>query len=121
MHRCKWGRNAGVTALILPHRRGGWRRLTVYPPRVLGDSSPCNHSGPLSFYYQPVQVPWPSLKTVSIAYACSIAVWAAIAFAVGVQQAYFENNIHTGEYRLRGGGGVFLRFFCFSRRYSPSH
>lgn len=91
----------------------------MHPPSDSGDSSPCNHSGPLSFYYQPVQIPWPSLKTVSIAYVCSIAVWAAIAFAVGVQQAYFENNIHTGEYRLVVFAVLFIRFFDFALLTPP--
>jgi two-component system, LytTR family, sensor kinase len=61
-----------------------------------------------------VKIQWPTLRTVAIAYACSIGIWALIACTVGVQQAFYENELKSGEYGSVIFAILFIRFFDFA-------
>jgi two-component system LytT family sensor kinase len=73
----------------------------------------------LSFYYRPVKIAWPSARSIAIAYLWSICVWGIVAALVGVQQAYFENEIHSGEYRFVVFSVLAIRFFDFALLTPP--
>jgi hypothetical protein len=66
-----------------------------------------------------VKLRWPSLRSVAIAYAWSIVVWAAVAGLVGIQQAYFENEIRGGKYRFVIFTILVIRFFDFALLTPP--
>ena len=66
-----------------------------------------------------MKIAWPPLRSVAIAYAWSIIVWTVVAGLVGVQQAYFENEIHRGEYRFVIFAVLAIRFFDFALLTPP--
>jgi two-component system, LytTR family, sensor kinase len=66
-----------------------------------------------------VKIAWPSVRNVAVAYLWSICVWSIVAALVGVQQAYFENEIHSGEYRFVVFSVLAIRFFDFALLTPP--
>jgi two-component system, LytTR family, sensor kinase len=71
-------------------------------------------AGYKTFYYRSVKIALPPFRTIAIAYVCSFGTWAVIATLVGVQQAYFENEIRAGHYRFVIFAVLFIRFFDFA-------
>jgi two-component system, LytTR family, sensor kinase len=66
-----------------------------------------------------MKIAWPRPRSVAVAYLWSICVWSIVAGLVGVQQAYFENEIHSGEYRFVVFSVLAIRFFDFALLTPP--